>query len=320
VGEDQHQAARPLKPKTILIADDSVTIRRVVELSFFDTGIRVETAASGAEALDKIASLLPDLVIADVVMGEPSGYDVCRAVKTSAQPVPVLLLAGTFEPFEPERARACGADGCLVKPFDSRTLIAHVERLLAAHDAEREPVVAVSEGESGTPDAPGSDSELENVFDDLAAFHQGDRPADAQTESLPERFRTGAADLEPVEEPGADWPAEPEAPSDAPPTDVPDATPDAVEVGYEPDDAAVSPSVPSEEGTAHPLPDGGPKPAYPAAIQLGDEEIERIARAVVARLTDRVLREIAWDVVPDLAERIIRERIRVIEAQEDEVS
>lgn len=117
--------------KTILVADDSATIRRVVELAFSESDVRVQSAGSGREALERLQSDPPDLVLADVVMPEPSGYEICREVKRSARPVPVLLLAGTFEPFDADRARECGADGHIVKPFESRTLLAKVSELLA---------------------------------------------------------------------------------------------------------------------------------------------------------------------------------------------
>jgi len=143
-------------PRTILLADDSVTIRKVVELTFSDTDIRVECVASGREALDRLGELRPDLVLADVVMPGPSGYEVCRAVKASHRPVPVLLLTGTFEPFDPEEATACGSDGHVVKPFDSRSLVERVEALLARTAS------APSKTSAATDD-------LERMFDDLAA-------------------------------------------------------------------------------------------------------------------------------------------------------
>ena len=117
-------------PKTILLADDSLTIRKVVELTFTDSDIRVESVGSGQEALERLETLEPDLVLVDVVMPEPSGYEICERVKASEHPVPVLLLAGTFEPFDEERARACGADGHLIKPFESTMLLDRVHALL----------------------------------------------------------------------------------------------------------------------------------------------------------------------------------------------
>lgn len=116
--------------RKILIADDSPTIRKIVELTFSDTDIRVEAAESGREAMDCLDSMQPDLVLADVFMPDPSGYELCRTIKASERPVPVVLLAGTFEPLDPDLARECGADGHLVKPFESETLREKVQMLL----------------------------------------------------------------------------------------------------------------------------------------------------------------------------------------------
>ena len=121
--------------KLVLLADDSATIRKVIELTFSDTDFHVESVASGEEALAKLELMRPDIVLADVVMPEPSGYEICRRVKLMDRPVPVLLLAGVFEAFDHEQARACGADGCLLKPFESRTLLDRVASLLASRDA-----------------------------------------------------------------------------------------------------------------------------------------------------------------------------------------
>lgn len=133
--------------KSILLADDSATIRRVVELTFSDTDFHVETVGSGAEALSRLDDLRPDVVLADVVMPEPTGYEICRRIKSSGRPVPVLLLAGTFEAFDHEEARSCGADGCLLKPFESRTLRERVTSLLANRDAvSRSAIEPVEDG------------------------------------------------------------------------------------------------------------------------------------------------------------------------------
>ncbi len=116
--------------KTVLLADDSSTIRKIVELALSEAGYRVESAGGGAEAMELLQRVRPDLVLADVVMPQPDGYAICRAIKTSERPVPVLLLAGTFEPFDPERARRAGADDHLVKPFESDVLREKVGALL----------------------------------------------------------------------------------------------------------------------------------------------------------------------------------------------
>jgi DNA-binding response OmpR family regulator len=142
--------------RTILLADDSPTIRKIVELTFSDTEFRVETADNGDEALAKLETLKPDLVLADVVMPDPTGYEICRAVKRSAHPVPVMLLAGTFEPFDADQARECGADSHLVKPFESRTLRERVDRLLAPPEPA-EPA----------PAAPEDADDVEQIVEEL---------------------------------------------------------------------------------------------------------------------------------------------------------
>lgn len=143
--------------KTILLADDSSTIRKIVELTFNDTGIRVEAVETGREAMETFERLRPDLVLADVVMPEPSGYEICRSIKSSDHPVPVVLLAGTFEPFDEQQARECGADDHLIKPFESETLLAKVHELLEEpppEAAEPQPVAeeAAPANEEEAPD------------------------------------------------------------------------------------------------------------------------------------------------------------------------
>lgn len=157
--------------RTILLADDSVTIRKIVEITFGGTDVRVEAVGSGREALERLTDLRPDLALLDVVMPGPSGYDVCRAIKTSTRPVPVLLLAGTFEPFDAALARECGSDGHVTKPFDARQLVERVEQLLA-EGSPAKPAPA--------PALPSDD--LEAMFDDLAAGPAAEAPREAEPE------------------------------------------------------------------------------------------------------------------------------------------
>jgi DNA-binding response OmpR family regulator len=181
--------------RTILLADDSVTIRKIVELTFSESDIRVESVASGREALERLDDLRPDLVLADVVMPGPSGYEVCRAIKASDRPVPVLLLAGTFEPFDAVQARACGSDGHVTKPFDSRQLVERIEQLLARGAAR---------GASAERPKDGPD-DLDAMFDSLAAPEHTepiDAPsqdaAPAPVEAVPEASTLTAADIDAI--------------------------------------------------------------------------------------------------------------------------
>lgn len=119
--------------KKIFLADDSVTIQKVVELTFAETDYQVTASSSGTELLSKLQQELPDLVLCDVVMPDISGYEVCQRIKSNPATlhIPVVLLTGTFEPFDRERALAAGCDAIVTKPFEARALISTVDQLLS---------------------------------------------------------------------------------------------------------------------------------------------------------------------------------------------
>lgn len=118
--------------KRILVADDSVTIQKVISLTFADEPFEVQSVGTGAEAMELIKSWKPDIVLADVIMPQMNGYELCRAVKQQEETssVPVLLLAGTFEAFDEEEAKMAGASDFITKPFESGELIDKVKSLI----------------------------------------------------------------------------------------------------------------------------------------------------------------------------------------------
>jgi len=117
---------------TILLADDSLTIQKVVELTFADTEFTVVAVSSGEELLQKLPATAPDIVICDVIMPGTDGYDVCQRIKSDPATlhIPVILLTGTFEPFDRDRALAAGSSEIITKPFEARKLVETVEHLL----------------------------------------------------------------------------------------------------------------------------------------------------------------------------------------------
>jgi CheY-like chemotaxis protein len=117
--------------RRILLADDSVTIQKVIELTFMDEDYEVRAVSNGDDAVKLLSEIHPDFVIADVHMPGANGYEVCRRAKQLRPDLPVLLLVGTFEPFDEGEARAAGADSHLKKPFDSQELLQRVEELIA---------------------------------------------------------------------------------------------------------------------------------------------------------------------------------------------
>ena len=123
---------------TILLADDSLTIQKVVELTFADTDYRVVAVSSGDELLDRLGESQPDLIICDVIMPGRDGYDVCQKIKSSSEwlHLPVILLTGTFEPVDRDRAIAAGCSEIITKPFEARKLVDTVERLIGSTEIQ----------------------------------------------------------------------------------------------------------------------------------------------------------------------------------------
>ena len=124
-----------LAGRKLLLADDSATIQKVIDLTFADEGVQVVSVSSGQEAIERLLETMPDVVLADVFMPSPNGYEVCEYVKTNEQlkHIPVMLLVGSFEPFDEAEARRVGADDILTKPFQSiRRLIDRVGSLVSS--------------------------------------------------------------------------------------------------------------------------------------------------------------------------------------------
>ena len=119
-------------PSRILLADDSLTIRKVVELTFSGSEFELRAVGNGDDAVALLAEFAPDIVLADAVMPGKTGYEVCEEVKKrpGGRFVPVVLLTGTFEPFDRPRSERAGADSVVTKPFDSQGLASLVRDLV----------------------------------------------------------------------------------------------------------------------------------------------------------------------------------------------
>jgi len=124
-------------PPTLLLADDSVTIQRVVALVFADQPVRLVVAKDGQDAINRMATDRPDLVLADTNMPCVDGYEVARWVRQQPHlsTVPVLLLAGITDPVDEQRLHDSGANGVLEKPFEPSHVISRVKELLGIKGA-----------------------------------------------------------------------------------------------------------------------------------------------------------------------------------------
>ena len=329
-------------PYTLLLADASSTIQRIVELTFASEDIAVVAFSDGEHAIASLDRNVPDIVLADVGMPGRSGYEVSRYIKNSPPlaHIPVLLLTGAFEPVDQARALEAGCDGILIKPFEPQFVISRVKELL------RKP-------------KPGSkEEEVEQYFEELdkAFANLATLPAPSpkvEQESIAESLADPAVDVSHAAEPGVSasrtteptasasvlteatpntWPVsetmanvsvnEPATGvSPEPATGVPVAAhaPIAVPAGAEfatgaslaarPSLADAFAALLAAERSANGSKDTAASVLSSPRLVPNDDVIERVTRRVLEQMSDLVVRQTVTDIVQTTVERLVREEI-----------
>jgi CheY-like chemotaxis protein len=301
-------------PHTLLLADDSVTIQRVIELTFADEDVRVVAVGDGDAAIAQLqADPPPDIVLADVGMPGPDGYEVAAHVHQSPRlrHIPVVLLTGAFEPVDEARAQSAGCAGVLVKPFEPQMVIARVRELLGKGTGAG----------TGGPTPPAAmdretpmDRETASAADALLAAPAADAPSAGRAGTVDDYFdRLDAAfanlnvPLEPAVRPPA---AEPRARESQSPAAAPAAA------TAEPATIAGALTMADAFGALLGVEQGEPVPVlsddWPPP--LSDDLVDQVARRVAEQVADRVVRELAPDIVSRVAERLVREEIERLKA------
>ena len=282
----------------LLLADDSVTIQRVIELTFAEERVEVVSVGDGLEAIERLRTEPFDIVLADVGMPGTDGFEVAAFVRSQPQlaGVAVVLLTGAFDTLDEARVAEVGAAAVLVKPFEPQMVIAKVRDLLSGRPAT---------SGAATTDVP------------TVRPSTSPRSADDYFDRLDKAFATLNTSLEPRElvKPASSnaAPAAPKAPEE------PEA-PEAPEEPGAPEAPGVVPVQPSPSGLADTfatllaveqgeLP---PSALLPSPRAGDDELVDRIARRVVEQLGDRAVRDLAADIVSRTAERLVREEIERI--------
>jgi CheY-like chemotaxis protein len=135
----------------VVLADDSQTTRKVVELSLAGEDIELRTFTDGVVAREYLRTHSVDAVLVDASLPSVDGYEICRELKQdpTRSHVPVVLLTRTFEPLDAERARLAGCDGCLTKPFETSSLADLVRSMLVRRSGALSAVPASSGSEAG---------------------------------------------------------------------------------------------------------------------------------------------------------------------------
>ena len=120
---------------TLLAVDDSVTMRKVLEITFAGPDFRIVTANSPDAALQKLKTDKPDLIITDGTLEPKNGYDLCKEIKQLLPTTPVLLLSSKQHPFDAAKGAASQVDDHMDKPFDTQQMIDKVKKLLSGQPA-----------------------------------------------------------------------------------------------------------------------------------------------------------------------------------------
>jgi len=183
-------------PKKLLLAEDSLTIRKVFELALSRSDIAITAVDNGEDAVRLAGEISPDLVVADLTLPGKNGFAVAAELRAmeKTEKIPVILLSGTLVPLDEERFKASGARGVLFKPFESRDLVENIERLL--REGTPAPVSWKPE------EAPAVDErwDFSDILDEVEAeAGKSAAPAPAAREGiLPGAILPGGADASPA--------------------------------------------------------------------------------------------------------------------------
>jgi CheY-like chemotaxis protein len=312
--------------KTILCADDSATMQKVAEITFGGSEYKYVGARSADDALKAVRSERPALILADAIMPGKTGYDLCKAIKSDPDlaSIPVLLMCGNSQAYDNARGEQCGADGHVVKPWDTQVLLDKVEETLARIATEGVArlgagAVAASQPAAARPAA--------------AAASKPAQPAAAKINvpSVPPAGNSGKA-------PAPRPPVAPEPPRSATIMGMPtftmppgsggkDMPPGVTPMASSAAPSSSAPTGPAAAGTGGgraPMIKGQPRrglrlvPINEVAAQVASEaglDPSGPEMQALLKLSREVVERIVWEVVPDLAEAIIKQNLDKLTAR-----
>lgn len=318
----------------LLLADDSITIQKVIELILAEEEFEIKSANNGEEALALVPSYRPDIILADIEMPKMNGYQLCEKIKQnpSTSNIPVILLTGAFEPLDEELAKHVKADDFIIKPFESQDLISKINAALTISAvAEAEPVEGIVEAEAiGIEETPAEE--------DLWAMEEITESKEISALPAEEGIAAGAEELiEITEEAEAEVEAEAAifeepAPSFAEKARVADVRPamPETELPSKNEMKAIFEKIVQERISSLVSSLDIKEAVLAALIPLIKDSVEKILWEVTPDLVERMLKEmlkgslesltkevekVIWETVPDLAETMISKEIERIRSE-----
>jgi CheY-like chemotaxis protein len=265
----------------ILVADDSVTMRRILELTFQGEDARVTTVENGESAVRKATELTPDIVFADLSMSGMDGYAIASAIKSAPglERTAVVVMASQKHPYDEDKGRASGVDDHILKPFDTQHVIDRVKQVLSKQRVMPAAAAAGAARPAAAPAVPAA----AKIGTKTIAFGKPPAAANAPTPmNAPNAPRPQVG--------GPSYAGGPAAAAAAP----------AMAAKQQPAIAPVTSAVAiASTELEHKL----------NGLGLTAEQV-----AAVLSLSREVVERVVWEVVPDLAETIIKEEIRRLTA------
>jgi len=327
----------------LLLADDSITIQKVVELVLAEEDFQIKSVSNGEDALNLLESFKPDIVLADIEMPKVNGYNLCEKIKNnpSTSHVPVILLAGAFEPLDEELAVQVRADDTVIKPFESQELISKINAALAMVSAEaEEEVLEAFEEEDMFAEAEAVGVEAveaattENSEEDLWSMEDMSEVAEEPVEEALSEAQGFSETFDVIEEESPLAAAEPKqkpvpeerivrpaagapvvAEADMPTKDeflglfekVIDKKVEALLSELDIRDALLSALMPS-------MKDAVERVLWEVAPELAEKVLKEILKSSVSSLA-REVEKVIWETVPDLANTMISREIEKIKSE-----
>ncbi|MCL5022877.1 MAG: response regulator [Nitrospirae bacterium] len=311
----------------LLLADDSITIQKVVELVLAEEGFDIKAAGNGEEALAAMDEFRPDIVLADIDMPKMNGYQLCERIKANpaTKAVPVILLAGAFEPLDEELAKNVGAEDFIIKPFESQELIGKINAVIAAEEmargaAEEEAVEVVAEeadedlwameeltaeplvAEGFSEETPLEEASSEEIFEFAEEAQAAQKPGKTVAEEPPVVAAPARASFE---APGIELPSKEEAAEML--KEAIDGKVSSMFASLDMKDVLLTSLGPSVKDSAE-------KVLWEVAPELVEKLLKEMLQGALASLTKEV-EKVIWETVPDLAESMISKEIERIKSE-----
>jgi len=313
----------------LLLADDSITIQKVVELILADEECEIKSVNNGEEALAVLGSFRPDVVLADAEMPQINGYELCRRIKqeSATSAIPVILLTGAFEPLDEERARDVYADDYLMKPFEAHELMQKITEALAGKSFPVESEVSPEAGPSYPMQMPEAE-EAWNVEETQETVETTPSTAEEETGASTEELIGIAEEAEQEIAPGAESLQEPVG-EEIPPTET-TVGPAAMELLTKEEVRELFEKL-FRERISELLSSADLKETLIASMTpFMKDSVDKILWDLTPELIERMLREILkgsieslttevekviWETVPELAETMISQEIERIKSE-----